>query len=67
MFLRPGRLFMTFALSVVFGHLFITGFAENAVIRNGMWGPGMQVMTKPFTFDSFTGRVRELLESNGQK
>jgi CheY-like chemotaxis protein len=47
--------------------LFITGFAENAVIRNGIWGPGMQVMTKPFTFDSFTGRVRALLASNGQE
>jgi CheY-like chemotaxis protein len=47
--------------------LFITGFAENALIRNGILEPGMQVMTKPFTLDSFTGRVRELLKSNDQK
>ena len=28
--------------------LFITGYAENAVIGNGHLEPGMQVLTKPF-------------------
>ena len=31
--------------------LFITGYAENAVIGNGHLAPGMQVMTKPFVMD----------------
>lgn len=41
--------------------LFITGYAENAVIGNGHLGVGMQVLTKPFSVDSFTARVRELM------
>jgi CheY-like chemotaxis protein len=41
--------------------LFITGFGENAVLGNGTLGPGMQVMTKPFSFDAFAGRIRELV------
>jgi signal transduction histidine kinase/ActR/RegA family two-component response regulator len=41
--------------------LFITGFAENAVLGNDVLEPGMQVMTKPFSLEAFTMRVRELL------
>ena len=41
--------------------LFITGFAENAVLGNGVLEPGIQVMTKPFSLEAFTMRVRELL------
>jgi signal transduction histidine kinase/CheY-like chemotaxis protein len=41
--------------------LFITGFGENAVVGNGVLEPGMQVMTKPFSLEAFTLRVRELL------
>ena len=31
--------------------LFITGYAENAVVGNGHLEPGMEVMTKPFAMD----------------
>ena len=41
--------------------LFITGFAENAVVGNGHLEPGMHVMTKPFTMDALTARIRELI------
>jgi CheY-like chemotaxis protein len=41
--------------------LFITGYAENAVIGEGQLQPGMQVLTKPFAVDSLEGRVRDLL------
>jgi len=41
--------------------LFITGYAEHAVIGEGQLQPGMQVLTKPFAVDSLGGRVRELL------
>ncbi|HSI41045.1 MAG TPA: PAS domain-containing protein [Xanthobacteraceae bacterium] len=43
--------------------LFITGYAENAIIGNGQVAPGMQVITKPFTMEDFGNRVRQMLES----
>ncbi|WP_158742921.1 PAS domain S-box protein [Acidisphaera sp. L21] len=41
--------------------LFITGFAENAVIGSGMLEPGMQVMTKPFSMEAMAAKVRDLI------
>nr|WP_321986184.1 PAS domain S-box protein [uncultured Lichenicoccus sp.] len=41
--------------------LFITGYAENAVVGNGMLEPGMQIMSKPFTMESLATRIREIL------
>ena len=41
--------------------LFITGYAENAVLNNGHLEPGMQVMTKPFAVDALGARIRELV------
>ena len=41
--------------------LFITGYAENAVIGNGHLAPGMQVLTKPFAIDTLTAKVQELM------
>ncbi|MDR5780839.1 PAS domain-containing protein [Caballeronia sp. LZ065] len=43
--------------------LFITGYAENAVIRDGYLEPGMHVMTKPFALDHLAARIREVIES----
>ncbi|HET9146868.1 MAG TPA: response regulator, partial [Acetobacteraceae bacterium] len=43
--------------------LFITGYAENAVIRNGYLEPGMQVMSKPFALDALAAKVRSLIEA----
>jgi PAS domain S-box-containing protein len=42
--------------------LFITGYAENAVIGNGHLEPGMHLITKPFSMDAMGVRVREILE-----
>jgi len=42
--------------------LFITGYAETAVIRDGQLGRGMGLITKPFEFDTLTARIREMLE-----
>ncbi|WP_295467670.1 PAS domain S-box protein [uncultured Pseudomonas sp.] len=42
--------------------LFITGYAENAVIGNGHLEPGMHVMTKPFAMDALAIRIRDLIE-----
>ncbi len=41
--------------------LFITGYAENAVIGNGQLDPGMHVLTKPFAMDVLATRIREIL------
>lgn len=40
--------------------LFITGYAENAMVWNGQLEPGMQVLTKPFSVDALAARIREL-------
>lgn len=42
--------------------LFITGYAENAVFGNGLLQPGMQLLTKPFTMETLSRRVRESLQ-----
>jgi len=41
--------------------LFITGFAENALLNNGQLEAGMSVLTKPFPVESLAGRIRELI------
>jgi CheY-like chemotaxis protein len=41
--------------------LFITGYAEHAGVRGGFLDPGMQMITKPFTFDLLTAKVREMI------
>ncbi len=42
--------------------LFITGYAETAVIGSGHLKPGMEVLTKPFEISAITNKVRELLD-----
>ena len=44
--------------------LFITGYAENAVVGNGHLDPGMHVMTKPFAMEALGSRIRELIEAS---
>ncbi|BCA61180.1 histidine kinase [Sphingomonas sp. HMP9] len=41
--------------------LFITGYAENAVVGNGHLDPGMHVMTKPFAMEALATRIRDLI------
>jgi len=41
--------------------LFITGYAENAVLSHGHLDPGMHVVTKPFAMDALATRVKELI------
>jgi len=42
--------------------LFITGYAEHAAVRGGFLDSGMQMITKPFTFDLLTAKVREMIK-----
>ncbi len=42
--------------------LFITGYAENAVVSNGHLAPGMSVMSKPFPIEAMAARIKALME-----
>jgi PAS domain S-box-containing protein len=44
--------------------LFITGYAENAVLSHGHLEPGMHVLVKPFTIETMGRRIRQLLASD---
>jgi PAS domain S-box-containing protein len=41
--------------------LFITGYAENALLNHGHLAPGMQVVTKPFAMETLAMKIRMLL------
>jgi PAS domain S-box-containing protein len=42
--------------------LFVTGYAENAVVGNGHLDRGMQVITKPFAMAALGNKIREMIE-----
>lgn len=41
--------------------LFITGYAENAVIGNGQLAPNMALITKPFAMEALGQRINEIM------
>ncbi|CAN5539705.1 hypothetical protein BH09PSE4_BH09PSE4_22030 [soil metagenome] len=43
------------------GVLFITGYAENAVIGNAPLEAGMELLTKPFTIEALSARVADMV------
>jgi PAS domain S-box-containing protein len=40
--------------------LFITGYAENAVVGQGNLAPGMHILTKPFSLEALGARIAEI-------
>jgi CheY-like chemotaxis protein len=42
--------------------LFITGYAEKAAVGDGLPGPGMLLVTKPFQFAELAEKLRKLLD-----
>jgi CheY-like chemotaxis protein len=44
--------------------LFITGYAETAVIGEGDLKPGMHILTKPFSLDTLGSRIRDIIAAN---
>jgi PAS domain S-box-containing protein len=42
--------------------LFITGYAENAIMRRGRLENGMFILTKPFQMEILASRIREIIE-----
>ena len=47
--------------------LFITGYAENAILGNGTLPPGMAVLTKPFAMDNMAARIRSMIEGSKEQ
>jgi CheY-like chemotaxis protein len=41
--------------------LFITGYAETALLNDGQLEPGMAILTKPFTIETLAARIRALV------
>ena len=41
--------------------LFITGYAENAVLSHGHLDPGMHILTKPFAMEALASRIKDLI------
>ena len=44
--------------------LFITGYAETAVLSHGHLDPGMHVLTKPFEMETLAARAKELIAAS---
>ncbi|UCC47807.1 MAG: response regulator [Gemmatimonadota bacterium] len=43
--------------------LYMSGYSDNVVLRQGMLSPGMQFLAKPFTQESLLDKVREILDT----
>jgi PAS domain S-box-containing protein len=43
--------------------LFTTGYARNAIVHHGRLDPGVQLLTKPFTFADLASKVRDALDA----
>jgi PAS domain S-box-containing protein len=43
--------------------LFITGYAETAVIGEGQLKPNMHIVTKPFSLESLSRRIKEIISA----
>lgn len=43
--------------------LFTTGYARNAIVHRGRLDPGVQLLTKPFSFSDLAAKVRDLLDA----
>ncbi|HEY2396802.1 MAG TPA: response regulator [Rudaea sp.] len=42
--------------------LFTTGYARNAIVHHGRLDPGVQLLTKPFTYAALASKVRDMLD-----
>ena len=46
--------------------LFTTGYARNAIVHHGRLDPGVELITKPFSYSDLASRVRDILDSVAQ-
>jgi CheY-like chemotaxis protein len=42
--------------------LFTSGYARNAIVHHGRLDPGVELLSKPFTFATLGTRIRRLLD-----
>ena len=42
--------------------LFTTGYTRNAIVHNGRLDPGVNLISKPFTFTELAEKVRSVLD-----
>jgi signal transduction histidine kinase len=45
--------------------LFTTGYSRNAIVHHGRLDPGVQLISKPFTFEQLAQRVRDTIDQGG--
>ncbi|MGE0745513.1 MAG: response regulator [Rhodospirillales bacterium] len=43
--------------------LFTTGYARNAIVHAGRLDPGVQIITKPFTYAALAAKLRDVLDA----
>jgi CheY-like chemotaxis protein len=43
--------------------LFTTGYARDVIVHDGRLDPGVQLLTKPFTFSGLSQKLREILDA----
>jgi FixJ family two-component response regulator len=43
--------------------LFTTGYARNAIVHHGRLDPGVELLTKPFTYGALATKVRAMLDA----
>ncbi len=46
--------------------LFTTGYEHNAIVHDGRLDPGVQLLTKPFTFSGLSQKLREMLDQTAE-
>ena len=44
--------------------LFTTGYARNAIVHHGRLDPGVELLSKPFSYTELAARIRELLDAD---
>ncbi|MDE2487760.1 MAG: response regulator [Alphaproteobacteria bacterium] len=43
--------------------LYTTGYSKNAIVHHGRLDPGVQLISKPFTFEELANRVRDVIDA----
>jgi len=46
--------------------LYVTGYTRNAIIHHGRLDPDIELLTKPFTAEALTRKIRQILDSNAR-
>jgi DNA-binding LytR/AlgR family response regulator len=46
--------------------LFTTGYARNAIMRDGRVSAGVELITKPFTYAALASRIRAILDLSSE-